>query len=492
MKKLLTLICCIALASGLSGHLRMGPLFSNGMVLQQQQNTNIWGWATADAKVTVKTSWGAKAKAVADRHGRWQATVQTPAATFAEQSVVVSCGKEKITVSNVLIGEVWLASGQSNMEMPLKGFASCPTEGCNEAISEAGRYAGKVHLLTVPSAPQAEPTDTVSVKWEDCNPKTAADFCAAAYFFGIKLQETLHCPVGLINSSLGATRVEGWTPRETLQGYPDINLDKLMPEITKKIADKKAQNNLYNIERELPMVFYNGMIHPFVGYNLKGFLWYQGEANVDYMNSEYATRLANMVSEWRNRWGLGDLPFYTVEICPFEYWWVKPAIKACALREQQLKAVSLLPNMGMVCTNDLVHDYEYWQIHPCMKREVGERLCLWALSKAYGIEGIVCESPTYNNMEIKDGKVIISFNNAEQGFNRNVRIEGFEVCGADSVFHPATYVGTSGSRVNVQCNKVKEPVAVRYCYKPFQLGNLKSIYGLPVVPFRTDKFPLDK
>ena len=309
MKKLLTLICCIALASGLSGHLRMGPLFSNGMVLQQQQNTNIWGWATADAKVTVKTSWGAKAKAVADRHGRWQATVQTPAATFAEQSVVVSCGKEKITVSNVLIGEVWLASGQSNMEMPLKGFASCPTEGCNEAISEAGRYAGKVHLLTVPSAPQAEPTDTVSVKWEDCNPKTAADFCAAAYFFGIKLQETLHCPVGLINSSLGATRVEGWTPRETLQGYPDINLDKLMPEITKKIADKKAQNNLYNIERELPMVFYNGMIHPFVGYNLKGFLWYQGEANVDYMNSEYATRLANMVSEWRNRWGLGDLPF---------------------------------------------------------------------------------------------------------------------------------------------------------------------------------------
>ena len=490
MKKILLIILCAVISVSIDAHLTMGPLFSNGMVLQQQQRVNIWGKASAGSAVSIKASWGAKVRAVADSHGNWKTTLQTPAATFEPQTLTVSSGKDKVSLTDVLIGEVWFASGQSNMEMPLKGFASCPTEGSNEAIAEAGQYKDKIHFVTVESAPQAEPTDTITVKWENCTPATARSFCAAAYFFGIKLQRTLNCPVGLINSSLGATRVEGWTPREVLQTYPDINLAKETPEMAEKIARKKAQDNLYNIQRDLPLVFYNGMIHPFVGYGIKGFLWYQGEANVDYMNEEYAVRFANMVREWRTRWGMGDLPFYYVEICPFDYWWIKPSILACALREQQFKAQSLLPNMGMVCTNDLVHDYEYWQIHPCMKREVGERLCLWALSQAYGIEGIACQSPTYQSLEIKDNKVTLTFDHAGEGFNRNVRIEGFEVCGPDSVFHPATHVGTSGNRVSVQSNEVKEPVAVRYCYKPFQIGNLKDIYGLPVIPFRTDDFPL--
>ena len=162
---------------------------------------------------------------------------------------------------------------------------------------------------------------------------------------------------------------------------------------------------------------------------------------------------------------------------------------SCALREQQLKAMDMLPNMGMVCTNDLVHDYEYWQIHPCMKKEVGDRLCYWALANAYGRKGIAFKSPTFKEMSIEGNKIMVTFNDAEEGFNRNVRIEGFEICGPDSVFHKAS-VGTSGNRVSVQSGEVKEPVAVRYCYKPWQLGNLKSVTGLPVVPFRTDDFPL--
>ncbi|MBO4731098.1 MAG: sialate O-acetylesterase, partial [Bacteroidaceae bacterium] len=186
---------------------------------------------------------------------------------------------------------------------------------------------------------------------------------------------------------------------------------------------------------------------------------------------------------------MGDLPFYYVEICPYDWWWAKPPLAACAMREQQLLAQSMLPNMGMVCTNDLVKDYEHWQIHPCMKREVGERLCFWALSETYGMEGISCKSPTFQSMEIKDGKAIITFNDAEEGFNRNYSVEGFEICGPDSVFYTA-HAGPSGNRVTVQAAQVKEPVAVRYCYKPFQVGNLKNNYGLPVVPFRTDHFPL--
>ena len=491
MKKLVALFVCAIVCVVAGADLKLAPLFSDGMVLQQKQEANIWGWAVADAVVNIKTSWGAKAKAKADSQGRWKTTVSTPAANFQQQTLTISSGKARVTLKDVLIGEVWFASGQSNMEMPLKGFASCPTEGSNEAISQAGRYSGKLHFVTVPSMPQKEPTDTITVKWQDCNPKTAGDFCAAAYFFGIKLQETLNCPVGLVNSSLGATRVEGWMPRELLRNYPDLNIDGEIDNIGNKIADMKSRKeNLYNVPRDFPLVFYNGMIHPFVGYNIKGFLWYQGEANVVYQCEDYANRMTSMVREWRNRWGMGDLPFYYVEICPYGWWWAHPDLLSCMMREQQLKAQSMLPNMGMVCTNDLIKDYEYAQIHPCMKREVGERLCYWALSEAYGIEGIACKNPTYKSVEIKDGKAFVTFNDADEGFNRGSKIEGFEICGPDSVFHPATYVGTSGNRVTVQSDKVKEPLAVRYCYKPFKTGNLKSLYGLPVVPFRTDDFPI--
>ena len=481
------LACAVALLSVCVAEARLsvGPLFGDGMVLQQQEEVNVWGWAEPCQAVTVKASWGERSKCVADNTGRWQTKVKTPRATFEPGSVEIACGKEKIVINDVLIGEVWFASGQSNMEMPLKGFAGCPTAGSNDYISLSGRYAGKIRFVTVPTSPQKVPTDTVTVRWEDCTPKSAASFCAVAYFFGIRLQEALGCPVGLINSSLGATRVEGWTPRELLEGYKDIDLGEAVFDQVGKV--KPA----YNIQRDLPLVFYNGMIHPFVGYGIKGFLWYQGEANVSYQCERYAERFVNMVGEWRKRWAMGDLPFYYVEICPFEYWWVKPPIMSCLLREQQLKAQSMLPNMGMVSTNDLVADYEYWQIHPSMKKEVGDRLCYWALAEAYGIEGVACKNPTFKSMTIEGSKAMIDFNDATEGFDRNVRIEGFEICGPDSVFHKAR-VGTSGSRVSVEASEVKEPIAVRYCYKPFAKGNLKSVYGLPVVPFRTDDFPLVK
>lgn len=479
---------CIVL-SGLvipsEARLVMGSLFGDGMVLQQQQEVNVWGWAAPDAKVSIRTSWGAKAQAVANRQGAWQTKLQTPAASFEPQTVCVVCGKDRTVMTDVLIGEVWFASGQSNMEMPLKGFAGCPTEHSNEYIASAGMFSGKIHFVTVPASPRKTPADTVAVKWKDCNSETAASFCAAAYFFGIRLQETLNCPVGLINSSLGATRVEGWTPREILDTYPDIDMSD------EALGQVEQVKPAYNIKRELPLVFYNGMIHPFVGYGIKGFLWYQGEANVTYQCGDYAQRFANMVNEWRRRWDMGDLPFYYVEICPYEYWWAKPAVMSCALREQQLRAQSILSNAGMVCTNDLVHDYEYWQIHPCMKKEVGDRLCYWALSKTYGFKSVACQSPVFRSMRIDGNKAVIAFCHAEDGFNRNVKIEGFEICGPDSVFHKAQ-AGVNGSRVTVQASCVEQPIAVRYCFRPFSVGNLKSVSGLPVVSFRTDTFPLEQ
>lgn len=460
-----------------------GPLIGNGMVLQQQSDVRIWG--TTDkpgARITVRTSWSKQRYACyADADGRWSLTIATPKATFEPQTVTLSDG-DKLTLSDVLIGEVWLASGQSNMEMPLHGFEGCPVENSAEYIAEAGRYKGRIHLCTVAFSPHPEEVDTVSASWQDSSPATARDFCAVAWFFGRRLTEALNCPVGLINSSLGATRVEGWMPRDIVAHYPDQDIE------SETYRTAHLVRPAYNVERSLPCVFYNGMIHPLLGYGLRGFLWYQAEANINEPET-YTERFVEMVRCWRERWGLGDLPFYYVEICPYDYFWAKDKATPALVREAQYKASELLPNMGMVCTNDLVHDYEYWQIHPCMKREVGERLFLWALGDAYGVEGIDYRSPVYRSMKVEeDGQVRLSFDYADDGFNRNVGIEGFEMCGPDSVWHKAS-AGNAGREITVRCSEVKEPVAVRYAFKSFSPGNLKANSGLPVIPFRTDNFP---
>ena len=469
-------------------HITTGPLMGDNMVIQQQSEVRLWGWTDKGAQttVTLRTSWNkSKQKVKADDNGRWEFTVQTPAASFTPQTITLSDGDETRVLTNVLVGEVWLASGQSNMEMPLHGFEGCPVENSAQYINESMKYKGRLHLCTVAFSPHPEEVDTVTTVWQDCTPATARDFCAVGYFFGIKLTEALDCPVGVINSSLGATRVEGWTPRSIVSTYAGEDFT----------SDTYLQSHLvrpaYNVNRELPCVFYNGMIHPFEGYCLRGFLWYQAEANVN-DPQWYTERFVNMVRSWRERWGMGDLPFYYVEICPYDYFWARDKATAALTREAQYKASEMLPHMGMVCTNDLVKDYEYWQIHPCMKKEVGDRLCYWALGDTYGMEGIDYRYPVYRSMQVEEtnrGKQIrLTFDYADDGFNRNVGIEGFEICGPDSVWHKAS-VGTSGRQLTVRSDEVKEPVAVRYAFKSFELGNLKGGSGLPVIPFRTDNFP---
>jgi len=466
------------------GRVNMGPLQNDGMVLQQNSRVKLWGWTKPNHKVSLKGSWnGKRVKTMADENGRFEAILETQAGNFIPQTIEVNDG-DKLIIRDVLIGEVWLCSGQSNMEMPLHGFGSCPVENSAEYIAEAGKYSGKLHLNFVSWSPSPEPAETVTALWQDCTPLSARDFCAIGYFFGIRLVETLNVPVGIINSSLGATRVEGWTPREITEKYPGENLESDAVKNCNKVKPGR------NVERSLPTVFYNGMIHPLEGYTLKGFLWYQGEANVNDPNN-YCDRFINMVQAWRDRWGQGVLPFYYVEICPYDYFWAKNKQTAPLLREAQYKAQNMIPNMGMVCTNDLVKDYEYWAIHPCMKKEVGDRLCYWALGQTYCIAGIDFRYPEYQSMEVKGDQVILTFKNAESGFSRRVGIEGFEVAGSDSVWHKATDIRVyDEEKVTVKCTDVKEPIAVRYCFQSWLLGNLKGNSGLPIIPFRTDNWPL--
>lgn len=269
--------------------------------------------------------------------------------------------------------------------------------------------------MKIPHAAAYTPQDRTAGSWTPCTTATAAKFTAAGYFFAEMLNDVLGVPVGIIDCSWGGSRVESWMSREVLSGYSDIDL-------TEEGISRVAQHLR-------PMVMYNAMLRPVAGYTVRGFLWYQGESNVGrYM--DYAARLADMVSLWRGLWAQDDLPFYYVEIAPFEY----GNGKSPYLREAQCRAQELIPNSGMICTNDLVEPYEFCNVHPKNKRDVGYRLAFMALNKTYGMKEIACQSPQYESMEIRDGKARIRFKYMDQGFNRMADIRGFEICGADKVF----------------------------------------------------------
>lgn len=473
MKKVyfLTFLFCCMVAAVFAKPV-LPEILSDNMVLQQNTKVNLWGKSDPGKTVEIRPSWTSEiTKVKVDTKGNWKVSVATPAASFTSYSISISDG-EKVTLNNVLIGEVWLASGQSNMEMPLNGFRNNPILKANETIAMAGQNEG-IRFVTIPKTAAMEPQETAKGMWQECTPENAPGFSATAYYFAQTLYRALHVPVGIIVSSWGGSRVESWTSREILETYPDVDLSE------------KAINSLNPMYR--PMLMYNGMIHPLIHYTIRGFIWYQGEANVGH-HQVYAERLANMVNLWRKDWGLGDLPFYYVEIAPFCRDG-ESGTSAALLREAQFKAQSLITNSGMISTNDLVEDYEKTNIHPRNKIDVGKRLAFMALSQTYGHTGVACHGPEYKSMEIKDGKIYLSFNHAENGFSRTVGINGFEIAGDDRIFYPAKVEVDLNNRILIVSNEnISNPVAVRYCFKNFQIGNLYNTRELPVVPFRTDNF----
>lgn len=288
------------------------------------------------------------------------------------------------------------------------------------------------------------------------------------------MNQVLDIPIGIINCSWGGSMVEGWLPREIVSQYPDIDL--------KRDIRKEDGHDWWHYLS--PTLMYNGMLKPLQNYTIKGFLWYQGESNVG-KHKTYAERLKTMVELWRKEWGLGELPFYYVEIAPFN----STETTGCALlREAQFQAQSIIPNSGMISTNDLVEPYEIKNVHPKNKTDVGKRLAYMALSKTYHVPGIKAYGPVYKSMEVKDGAAILSFDHAEEGFNRLSDMEGFEVAGSDKVFYPAKAEVFNNLQIKVTCDKVAQPVAVRYCFRDFQPGNVANLRELPLYPFRTDNW----
>jgi len=480
--------------------LELPQIFSNNMMLQQQTAAKIWGWAEKGTKVTVIPSWDKKKyNTTVAEDGKWLVEINTPQASYETYTLKVKGDGETRSIENILVGEVWFCSGQSNMEMPLGGFWNCPVEGSNEVIAQSGKYRKSIRVATVERRGAQEPQKDVQVRWDESTPDKASAFSACGYFFARALTDLIDVPVGIINCSWGGSCVEGWLPKEILLTYPD----GLTP--------------IDDTDYHAKMVMYNGMLYPLAGYSIRGFLWNQGESNVG-REVEYIDRFQTMTRLWRKMWNQPNdkLPIYTVEIPPYSYgdnngdWGAK-------LREAQHIIAHQLENSGCVCTTDLSYPWEAQQIHPCQKRQIGERLAYMAASRDYGMTGIGAEAPEFESMKTvvaskddqqviagtaviknpnEQGKVVqLFFSNATDGFDRLENIQGFEAAGDDGVFHPAIVWAASewrnmenpGCFLKLVCPEVPEVKNVRYCFKNFSPGTLHNSRGLPVVPFRTDK-----
>lgn len=456
-----------------SGKVTPGSMITDNMVLKQNGKACIYGTADGGAKVTVTPSWNGRDYTVkADPSGHWSVDVDTPAGSYTPYSLTITDGTP-LTLNNILIGEVWLASGQSNMEMPLKGFGGCCTAGGYDEIARAGEKGDRIRFFTVPLKQSPEPLEDVEAVWTVPSPETSPDYSAVAWFFAKRLNDVLNVPIGMVGCAYGGAKVESWTPREIVATYPDISLDP-----------KEIENTTHYLR---PVMMYNAMFNPVKQYSYNGIIWYQGCSNVG-GHKDYPQRLSNMVNHWRKEIGEGDIPFYMVEIAPYDYSSADGKSWAPLLRQSQWKAAEIIPNAGIICTNDLVQPYERFNIHPADKATPGKRLAELALNRTYGKTQFPVESPRYKSHTFKDGAAWVAIDAPGAGICRNYDIEGFEVAGADKVFHPAdsVWLNWQTNEMVVSSRDVPEPVAVRYGWRDFLPGNLHGGNYLPLIPFRTD------
>jgi sialate O-acetylesterase len=463
-------------AAPCTAEVRLPKILGSNMVLQRESEVKIWGWADPGEEVHVTCDWLKAANATADTDGKWQVRLQTGEA--GGPHAITITGKNRIALEQILFGEVWIGSGQSNMEMPLIKVSDAYTGIKDSAEEVAAADHPEVRLFQVGNFSSKEPLDDVQpgismygippadCQWQVCSPKTISTFSSTAYFFARELHNQLEVPVGIIDASWGGTSAEAWTPSPGLQalGYT--------------AALDQAATLRQQADQKIPTRLYNGMIHPLRNLRIKGAVWYQGEGNAG-QAEKYRQLFSMMISQWRDVFGY-EFPFYFVQISPFNY----QGLNAAYLREAQLETISL-PQTGMAVTMDVG---DLTDIHPKDKQEVGRRLGLWALANDYGRE-IVYSGPLYKESTFSNGQARLTFEHAGGGLaTRDGNAPShFELAGVDKIFYPATAV-IDGNALIVSSDKVADPKAARYAFTSEAVPNLMNKEGLPASSFRTDKW----
>jgi sialate O-acetylesterase len=495
---LILVTACSALAD-----VRLPHIISDNMVLQRDNELPIWGCADPGEKITLEFA-GSKMSVVADDNGSWQ--TKLPPTKAGGPFVMSISGHNFIQIKNILIGDVWLCSGQSNMEWLLN-----KTTNAAKDIAEAN-YP-QIRILTVPKKTAGLPRTDADVEWKICKPETIYNFSAVAYFFGRKIHKELNVPIGLINSSWGGSRIEPWTPpegfdlsektkdiatyiqqvnsdyRKTIEKSLD-NMQDWLAKTKKAVADNTPlppeldlpKHQLNNFSQ--PTGIYNSMIYPFRPFAICGAIWYQGEANVS-DGMLYLEKMKALIEGLRKVWGQGNFPFYFVQLAPYRY--KDNPYRLPVIWQAQTAALSAIPNTGMAVTIDLVDDIN--DIHPRNKKDVGERLALWALAKTYGRNIPVYSGPIYKSMKIEDSNTIrIFFDYTGSGLisRDNTPLTNFEIAGADKNFVKADAV-IDNNTVLVRSENVDKPTAVRFAWNEDAQPNLCNKAGLPASSFTTDQ-----
>lgn len=467
------LVIVLALAAGgtsvASADVKVPKIFGDSMVLQQQVQAPVWGWAEPGEEVTVSLG-ETKATAKAGDDGKWSVKIQTPAAGGPHTLSVK--GKNELTFKDVYVGEVWICSGQSNMEWTVQA-SNNPAEEASNANYPQIRMIKVDHMAT--DMPQQ---DIPTQGWKVCNPENVPAFSAVGYFFARHLHNELKVPIGMINTSWGGTICEAWTSGEALAEEPEL---KTIVERPVNIDASKTPAQQNPNQRS---VLFNGMVHPLVPYAIRGAIWYQGESNVR-AAAQYRTLFATMIGDWRKRWGQGEFPFLFVQLAPFSYG--PPHMALAELWEAQLKTLSV-PNTGMAVTWDIG---DVKDIHPKNKQDVGKRLALWALANTYGKSDLVYSGPLYESMATEGNKIRIKFKHATGGLvsKEDKPLTHFQIAGEDQKFVDAKAT-IDGETVVVESEQVPDPRAVRFAWHGLAEPNLFNKAGLPASPFRTDDWPL--
>jgi sialate O-acetylesterase len=467
-------VCCSLARAEVS----LNSMFGDHMVLQQGIANRVWGRAAPGERVTVSLAGQSQATTAGD-DGRWEVKLE-PITEYGGPHTLTVKGTNELTFQDVLIGEVWICSGQSNMQWSVN-------QSRDPDIEKAAATFPQIRLISVPQVGTQDPQDNFQGSWQVCSPQTVGDFSAVGYFFGRQVHQTLGVPVGLIDNAWGGSAAEAWVKREKIAAHP--TLEAIHDRWTKFEAEKPDDKQMAGNQR--PGNIHAGVLTPSIGYGIRGVIWYQGESNSERAH-QYRTLFPFMIQSWRDEWNLADnkdFPFYWVQLADFKAENPESAESEWAeLREAQTLTLDALPNTGQAVIIDIGEGKD---IHPKNKQDVAKRLARWALAETYQRPGIVCRSPRYAGMEKEGSKAVLSFRDVAGGWRPFdvAEPQGFTIAGAERKFTPARAAIRKDGRIEVWSDSVADPVAVRYAWADNPVCNMYSGAGLPLTPFRTDDFP---